>query len=304
MKISSFIPITNPKKRGDTYIEAIKSHLLFSSELIIVDGGSTDGSLEEITALNDPRIKIVTLPWPQENWSWTEFAKHWNAGLEACSGDWVAAGETDHIFHEDQIDRLKEEISLSEKLGRATVTINKMQSGAWNKWYSKAKMYYFINKKMYPSVKYGFDPRFKTDLCQPINATGIYEFKNPDGSVDELPTGVALVEQDARVNAMIGSSGVTMWNYLWTFKTFDQVVAERMASSHAWNQFVGFTDVHKVKWPEGKEEVTNWIRNQLQSVRDKAIQDFPLEKHPKIMRERLEQGIDKSFVGSPEFLIP
>lgn len=302
MKISSFIPMTNPEKRGDTYLEAIQSHLLFSDELIVVDGGSTDGSVEKIRALNDPRIKIITVAWPQKDWSWTEFPRHWNAGLEACTGDWVAAGETDHIFHEKDVARLKEEISLSEKLGRAVVTVDKMQSAGHLNWYSKAKMYYFINKKMYPAVKYGFDPEFKTDLCQPINATGVYEFEEY-GKKASIPTGKAIVEQDATTNALVGGTGVTLYNYLWTFKTYEMVVAERLASSNAWNKFPGFTEIHKNKWRQDEQSVRGWIKDQMRAVRSKAIQVIKLEDQPKVMQDAIVKRLKSTMFGSDDFSI-
>lgn len=288
MKISTFIPITNPFKRGDTFLEAIKSHLLFSDELIIVDGGSTDGSLEMITALNDPKIRIITLPWPQENWSWDEFPKHWNAGLEACTGDWVAAGETDHIFHEADIERLIEELSLNQKLGRAVMTVNKMQTGKWNRMYSKSKMYYFINKKDYPNVKYGFDPREKTDLCQPIEVTG---------EKYGIPMGTALVEHNANVNAKTGASGVPMYNYLWTFKTYEMVVKERLAAANAWNLFKGFTEEYNIRFRSSEEEVRQWITEQLAGVDYKANQEFNIERHPAIMQEKLKRDLKEGMIG-------
>lgn len=303
MKISTFIPITNPKTRGDTYIEAIKSHLLFSDELIIVDGGSTDGSIEEIEKLNDPRIKIITRFWKQDNFSWVEFCKAWNAGLAACTGDWVAAGETDHIFHEAEIPRLKNELTALLEKKKATVTINKMQSAQFNKWYSKAKMYYFINKRDFPNVCYGLDKNTVTDLCQPILKEQDFSFMDYQKRIDQIPAGKAIVEHDPETSNLVGGSGVVLYNYLWTFKTYDQVVTERLKSSKAWNNFFSPIDTKAGLWPEKKEKVRLWIKDQIDSVRKKANTFISLEEQPLIMQQKLSTELKDNMIGSPSFNI-
>lgn len=291
MKISAFIPLTNSIKRGDTFIEAINSHLYWADELVVVDGGSTDGTIEAIEALKNPAIRIITREWPQEDWSWTEFCKAWNAGLDACNGDWVAAGETDHIFHQDQAARIRQELEREAAKGKAVVKCQKLQSGAYPNWQSKAQMYYFISKKKFPLICYGFDPVNKTDLCHPIMEEGFYE---------DIPAGVAIME-GTKYEHLVGGTGANLYNYLWTFKTLDQVVTERMKANKAWNRFSGFTEVYNYRKTEDPEEVKDQVVSQIRSVRSKANHLIPLEFQPELMQRKILNDLKDNMIGSVHF---
>lgn len=296
MKISAFMPLTNPKTRGDTFLEAIQTHLYWADELIVVDGGSTDGSLEMIKNLADSRIKIVHYPWDQTSWSWIQFAHTWNAGLLEASGDWVAAGESDHIFHEAEAVRVRDEILREENKGKAVVKCQKLQSADWQHWQSKSQMYYFIHKARFPKMQicYGFDPNHRTDLAHPI----WYE-----GSMYEtIPAGEAIVE-GSRHERLIGGTGANLYNYLWTFKTFEMVYQERLKAARAWNRFSGFSNVYKERFEEDPFKVRAWITGQILSVRAKSNRLIPLENHPKIMQEKIRNEMRPDYIGSPDWSI-
>lgn len=289
MKVSAFIPVTNAVKRGDTFIEAIVSHLFWADEVVVVDGGSTDGTVEKIQALNDPRIRIEVLPWPQDSWSWDEFPKHWNFGLEKCTGDWVAAGESDHIFHENEASRLRHELEDRVKRGFAICAIQKLQSLQYEQWFSKGVMYYFINKKAFPNISYGFDPEYKTDLCQPIV---------PDGGMQYgLPTGKAIAENSGTA-ALVKRVGPNLYNYLWTFKTVEQVINERLAASAAWNRFEGFTEIHEITFPTGRENCEKWIIGQLRGIESKINRHIDLGDQPKIMQNKIKNELVPGMIGA------
>ena len=57
MKLSGHTIITNPETAGYPYVESIKSFANLCDEVIVVDGGTTDGSLEKIKDI--PKVKIV-----------------------------------------------------------------------------------------------------------------------------------------------------------------------------------------------------------------------------------------------------
>ena len=65
MKISVFTCILNPEFWCFPYQEALRSYCELADEVIVVDGGSIDGSLDKIKKISD-KIKIVTLKWPRE----------------------------------------------------------------------------------------------------------------------------------------------------------------------------------------------------------------------------------------------
>lgn len=290
MKISAFLPVTNALKRGDTFIEAILSHLYWADEIIIVDGGSTDGTIEAIENLKLPQIKIVTREWPQENWSWSEFAKAWNCGLQNATGDWVAAGESDHIFHQDEARRLREELQREANKGKAVVKCQKLQSGDVLHWQSKSQMYYFVYKAKFPQICYGFDPVNRTDLAHPIwwDGKSMYE---------DIPTGTAIVEGTA-YEGLIGGTGITLYNYLWLYKNVDMIATERLKANKAWNAFSGFTEIYKHVKTTDPKEVRDEVIRQILAVRAKCNREIPIEKQPELMHGIL-QALDDTMIGSP-----
>ncbi len=298
MKISAFMPLTNPERRGDTYIEAILSHLYWADELIVVDGGSDDGSLERIAALKDPRIRIVTEPWDQEHWSWAQFAVAWNRGLAEASGDWVAAGESDHIFHQSEAERIRQEVERETAKGKAVMKCQKLQSGIYTEWQSKSQMYYFIYKAKFPQIKYGFSKTHQTDLAHPIWTDG-ETMATHEG---DIPVGDAVIE-GSKYEGLIGGTGANLYNYLWTFKTYEQVVQERMKAAAAWNRFAGFTEIYRRHFPSEEAEIRQWVKDQIMSVRLKCNRHIPIDFQPKVMCKRLMYDLKPGMIGREDLSI-
>ena len=63
-KISAYCRTLNCLDRGYPYIESIKSVLKFADEVIILDGGSTDGTIQSLASLcySDRRVKFIGCP--------------------------------------------------------------------------------------------------------------------------------------------------------------------------------------------------------------------------------------------------
>ena len=70
-KLSAHVNVKNPEYWGYCYLESIASFARFCDEVIVVDGGSTDGSVEKIKALPFQNIRIVYYYWP-DDWSWEQ----------------------------------------------------------------------------------------------------------------------------------------------------------------------------------------------------------------------------------------
>ena len=92
MKVSIFTTMTNPQKRMDPYIEALKCYEDFADEVIIVGKN-----------------------WPEE-FSFDYIGKTFQEGFDLCTGDWVIRMDIDTFFHQNDKDKLYK-ILLRNKFG-------------------------------------------------------------------------------------------------------------------------------------------------------------------------------------------
>lgn len=276
MKISSMMFVTNAVRRGDTFIEAIKSHLYFSDELILVDGYSSDDTVERVKDLNDERIKIVSLPWP-EDFSWTEFATHANFGFEYATGDWVATGESDHVFHEDNKVRLILENNLNGQT--PVVSVLKKQTSVVDRYFGKARIPYFINKKYFgEQIGYGLDPDKLSDLGKPIFIT--------KKTADYFYEGTLIEPLRTELE---------MYNYFWTFKTFEMVAKERLRANKAWNKCPFLTKYFSEKTSE--KAVFEEVKTTLLGKFERGVQFIDPTIYPAIMIEKIKNELKPGMVG-------
>ena len=92
MLLSVVIPVWN---RADVIVRCINSVLaqeLHDLELIVVDNGSTDATASTVAAIDDPRMRLLTL----ESNVGASAAR--NAGLAVASGTYVAFLDSDDAF--------------------------------------------------------------------------------------------------------------------------------------------------------------------------------------------------------------
>ncbi|MBL4624753.1 MAG: glycosyltransferase family 2 protein [Flavobacteriales bacterium] len=110
-KISGFSYVRNGFDMGYPFIESIKSVLAICDEFVMAVGDSTDGTREAIEALDSDKIKIVDTVWDLENRKGgLIFADQSNAALEKCTGDWIIHVQADELFHENNIELIRQEI--------------------------------------------------------------------------------------------------------------------------------------------------------------------------------------------------
>ena len=96
VKLSAHTNITDPILSGYPVLESLRSFANLCDEVIVVDGGSTDGSLEEIAKIDKVRI-IQGEKW-ERDFDWRVMGKNLQIGYEACQYDWVFHFDVDYIF--------------------------------------------------------------------------------------------------------------------------------------------------------------------------------------------------------------
>jgi glycosyltransferase involved in cell wall biosynthesis len=113
MKISAHTFITNPLSTGYyIYLASIQSFLDFADEVVVVDGGTTDGSLERLMALRGAeKLRMVSnelTHWgPGDLWERPQFAVSREVGYRNCTGDWAICFESDHLLPADAREDLR-----------------------------------------------------------------------------------------------------------------------------------------------------------------------------------------------------
>lgn len=89
-KISVLTTVYNGSKYLHETVESVLSQTFEDFEYIIVDDGSTDGTLGYLKSLNDPRIRVISLPRSGRGTAL-------NKGLMACTSDFIAIIDADDV---------------------------------------------------------------------------------------------------------------------------------------------------------------------------------------------------------------
>ncbi len=103
MKISGFTIIKNAVLNDYPIVEAVKSILPMVNEMIILIGDCTDGTIELMESINDPKIKIHHSVWdPNLRSGGSVLAVETNKAMQLISkdADWAFYIQGDEVVHE------------------------------------------------------------------------------------------------------------------------------------------------------------------------------------------------------------
>lgn len=111
-------------KNEENYLErCIKSALPLVDEVIVVDTGSTDKTIEIIKSFSKENVKLMEMEWEHN------FSKARNLSIKNATGDWILILDADEILEYDK--KALKEILQSEKEGVWNIPIiNYLDLGA------------------------------------------------------------------------------------------------------------------------------------------------------------------------------
>jgi len=112
VKLSGYTTTKNVIDSDYPWRESIISLLGFCDEVIVVDGGSTDGTWEELQTMSamqgDGRLKVHQV---KRDWDAKRFAlfdgQQKAVARSLCSSEWCWQQDIDEVIHEDDYDKIK-----------------------------------------------------------------------------------------------------------------------------------------------------------------------------------------------------
>jgi glycosyltransferase involved in cell wall biosynthesis len=111
MKVTAIIPVYNGKKYLREAIDSVINQTLKPIELIIIDDGSSDGSIDILKNITSPfNISVIT----QKN---AGQAAARNRGITAAQGDFIALLDQDDAWYPNHLEVLAKEFDGNELLG-------------------------------------------------------------------------------------------------------------------------------------------------------------------------------------------
>jgi len=288
MKVSAFSIITNVTKFGYPYIESIKSWLPVADELVIIDGGSTDGSIEEIEKIGDKKIRIVSdseTKW-EDDWSYWRMGKNFSRGYHECVGDIIIKFDIDYVLHEDAYLKQDKENNMRIQFQRAIddnqliISFNRFNFAILDRYYIKSEKTLAVNrdacKRRNIPVDYGLDPKRWAWGYEPIVAN---EEKN------KIKTGTLLRTSG---NTMIFSK-IKVFNYGFCFSTKEQVAwaRQRHLLAEVRQKSLGSNIDVEYNLEKLKTNKTIGLRNHIRDVKgyleNRHCTKLIIEEHPKVM---------------------
>lgn len=108
MKLSLYTFVRNGLKYDFHVVEMLKHHLPLVDELIVNEGYSTDGTYEQITAI-DPKIRVFRSEWGQQT-SMAWYRQFKDAARQRCTGDWCVYLDCDEFIPEWLFEPLRQRL--------------------------------------------------------------------------------------------------------------------------------------------------------------------------------------------------
>ena len=109
-EISVIIPSYNHAAYIGHAVESVFSQSHTDFELIVVDDGSTDNSLEVLSGFNDPRLRVLTQPNQGAHAAI-------NRGLRAATGEYLAILNSDDLYHPLRLAKMLEVLKADRQVG-------------------------------------------------------------------------------------------------------------------------------------------------------------------------------------------
>lgn len=252
MRLSVFTTVTEPKKRGDNFRDALDCYADLADELVVVDGTN---SMSHNSGFSHDNYKVVVSHWPNE-FEWDFIGKQFQKGYETATGDWVIHADLDFIFHEKDMPLIRK--VLEENSDAPALSFWKFQFIQPDRFNLKSRLVLAVNKK-----KYGDRIKFDSggDLCQP-------SLDGKEIKVDDVP--------EARI---------AFYNYEKLTKNKEQIIDDITRMERAYHRTFDHT-LYSTDLSD-KSTYEGWLR-MAHGRYNKPHNFIPLSEHPKYVQKTIK----------------
>jgi glycosyltransferase involved in cell wall biosynthesis len=119
LKLSVVMPLFNKRAFVHRAVTSVLAQDHGALELLVVDDGSTDGSVAALKDIEDPRLQIIT----QAN---AGVAHARNRGLAAARGEWIALIDADDAWAPDHLDEIAAMAAFHPQAGLVATSIREV----------------------------------------------------------------------------------------------------------------------------------------------------------------------------------
>lgn len=256
MKLSIFTTVKHSVKRQDLYFEPINCFLELADQLVMVDGNTYIQQDKDRIRKICEGTPITHVPhgWRKE-FKWPFIGEQFQRGYEACTGDWVIHADLDFLFHENDLQAIRQACEHNNEA--PALSFYKRQFYLPDRFNIKSRLVVAVNKG-----KYGDRIRFDSggDLCQP--------------SLD----GIYIDPQD------VPEAQVPIWNYECLLKTKEQLLEDKGRFARAWQRHFGS---YKLGGPDDQSAYNEWLKMATGRFY-KPSERIPFDAHPKYIKETIK----------------
>jgi len=112
VRVSGFTFARDAVRLGYPLVPAIRSILPLVDEMVVNVGVSSDGTLERVREIGDPRLVVLETAWDEGSLERGRvLAEQTDVALERCTGDVCLYVQADEAVHEDDHPRLRESLA-------------------------------------------------------------------------------------------------------------------------------------------------------------------------------------------------
>jgi len=122
-KVSVFIPVYNGGKFIANSLNSILKQTFQDFEVIVVNDGSTDNTLEVLSTFLDSRISVYSNPG-NKGLTYTR-----NRGLDLAKGEYLAINDCDDFSHQERLQRQVDFLDQHQKVGVVGTSANRIVNG-------------------------------------------------------------------------------------------------------------------------------------------------------------------------------